>query len=795
MPASHPRTARALRTVLLHARKHTGVGIVCAVAYFDPGNWAVDLAGSDFGFSLLFMVLLAGVFAAYLQTLGTRLGCVTGLDLASHCRVLLYDRPKHKRLLRWGVLYPLYAIAEVGIIATDLAELLGSAIALVLLFPSLELWQGVLITAFDVVLLLALRDPLRSTPVKWFEILIAILVIAVLVCMVIIVSRLHVQWDEAFRGFLPSKQLFAANGLYTSVGILGATIMPHSLFLGSTLATQRRVEVEREAGPEPTPSPVVGEENKRAADEQNALPSVSRRSSSCSTLSKVGEYFVSSFRTPPPSAYATQVKRHADRENNSLRFIKKHLNHAIFDVVGSLLGFAVLINSMILIIAAMVFHYGDQTVLEESSASLFDAYLVIRGVLGKVAATLFAIALLAAGQSASLIATVAGQAVSEGFLNWRVSPIVRRLLTRLLAVIPSMTVAVALGRRGIDDLLVASQVILSVVLPFIILPLILFTSSKTVMRVRNPDAQVATNDGESSDVQMIDYSMGRAATLIGLAIWLVILTANVPFSTTSPVLKRREIVTRRTPSKKSLAAKARRRAAKEAALVDHSDDMTLEAAIAVLRAVEVARPKGCFELFVKADLRSAPGSGGGVTVPKGRINIPYEPKPKAEDTIMVFAENKQAEEARRAGATIVGGTEMIEGVLSGRLRANTILCTPDLIKAITPRLGRFLGPMGLMPSTRRGTVTDDIEGYVKRVKGSTEWKADRAGNIRMPIGRMDFPTENVVKNFRFVLESIKRATGNVKLRDPKEANQRKVIPIRKVTLSTRSSPGIPITDY
>ncbi|KAJ6486213.1 ribosomal protein L1-like protein [Mycena vitilis] len=239
-----------------------------------------------------------------------------------------------------------------------------------------------------------------------------------------------------------------------------------------------------------------------------------------------------------------------------------------------------------------------------------------------------------------------------------------------------------------------------------------------------------------------------------------------------------------------MAAKMRRRAAKEAKLVDHSDDMTLDSAIAVLRAVEVARPRGAYELFVKMDLR-----GVGIAVPKGRINIPREPKPKPEDTILVFAEGERAEEAKRAGAQIVGGTELIEGILTNRLRASTILCTPALIRAITPKLGRFLGPMGLMPAERRGTVTDDIEGYIKRVKSSSEWKSDRAGNIRMPIARMDFPIADVVTNFRYVLDSIKRATGNVKMRDPRDEAKRKVTPILKVTLSTRSAPGIPIIDY
>ncbi|KAI5991627.1 natural resistance-associated macrophage protein-domain-containing protein [Pisolithus albus] len=163
-----------------HARTHTGVGIVCSVAYFDPGNWGVDLqAGSQFGYSLLFCVLPAGLLAALLQVLAGRLGVVTGLDFSSHCRLLLHDRPRHRMLWRWGVLYLLYVLSEIAIISTDLAEMVGSAIALVLLFPSLPLCAGVLLTASDVMLLLVFDNPLRTRPVKMFEYLITALVLAV----------------------------------------------------------------------------------------------------------------------------------------------------------------------------------------------------------------------------------------------------------------------------------------------------------------------------------------------------------------------------------------------------------------------------------------------------------------------------------------------------------------------------------------------------------------------------------------------------------------------------------------
>ncbi|KAJ7054213.1 NRAMP family [Mycena amicta] len=510
MPATYTHLRKAFATVFHHVSKHSGVGIVCAVAYFDPGNWAVDLqAGSDYGFRLLFVVLLAGLFAAFLQVQATRLGCVTGLDLASHCRLLLYDRPKHKLIYRRIVLYPLYFLCEVAIIATDLAELLGSAIALVLLFPKLELWHAVLLTAFDVILLLALRDPLRSTPVRMFELLIAVLVLAVLICMVVVISKVHVRWADAFEGFVPSKTIFGSGALYISVGILGATVMPHSLLLGSTLATQNRVSSDNPLDPSYPKEPL----------------------SKTKLLNKAIQFLSASLRSPPPSPHTTRVKRHSDRENNSLAFIQAHLNHARFDVVGSLLGFAILINSMILIISAMVFYYGHDTASsDDRSASLFDVYDVIHHVVGQAAATLFAVALLAAGQSSSLIATVAGQAVAEGFLNWRVSVDQHSFL--LIAVIPSMAVAIALGRRGIDTLLVVSQVVLAITLPFIILPLLFFTSSKTVMRVKNPSpspptATATVSDAEGDADDGVDYSSGKITTLVGCGIWLIIFAANV----------------------------------------------------------------------------------------------------------------------------------------------------------------------------------------------------------------------------------------------------------------------------
>ncbi|TFK56542.1 natural resistance-associated macrophage protein [Heliocybe sulcata] len=524
---------RSLGRILWHhVTRHVGPGIVSSVAYFDPGNWGVDLqAGSQYGYKLLFVVLLAGIFAVFFQSLASKLGCVTGLDLASHCRLMLYNRPKHTRLYRWLVLYPLYVLAEIAIISTDLAELLGSAIALTLLFPSLPIWAGVLITASDVFILLIIGDPLRGRPVKMFEWLIAVLVLAVFISMAIIIARVHVDWGDTFDGFVPSKTVFQSGGLYTSIGIIGATVMPHSLFLGSFLATQDRV----------TTSKSLTSVSNRSKD--SLADSYEDTSFLRVVFKKVVHSCINTFRVVRVEEEDTP-KSHAEHSNKPLSFVRAHLYHGIVDVIVSLIGFAVLINAFILVLASAVFYYGSGQRGSEVPASLFDAHSLIRSLVGKPAAVLFALALLCAGQSSSIIATVAGQIVCEGFIQWRVSPMLRRMLTRSLGLIPSMVVAIASGRSGIDTLLVASQVVLSIVLPFIVFPMLWLTSSKSVMGVSKPSDHAITpdpasgepvpgirmasaDDLERAEEQQVYFNNNRITAGIGYAIWLLILIANV----------------------------------------------------------------------------------------------------------------------------------------------------------------------------------------------------------------------------------------------------------------------------
>ncbi|KAI0757298.1 natural resistance-associated macrophage protein-domain-containing protein [Daedaleopsis nitida] len=469
-PSWRARLAYCCRAAWRHLTKHVGVGVICAVAYFDPGNWSVDLqAGSLFGYRpMLFIILMAGLGAMVLQSLAFRLGCVTGLDLASHCRVLLHDRPRYRYLLRYGVLYPLYVLSEIAIVSTDLAELLGSAIGISLIFPSIPLWASVLITASDVLIFLIIGDPSRGhgRPVKIFEFSVIALVSIVFICFLVLLVRVEPRWPKVFLGYVPSKVLFNTkpDALYTAVGILGATVMPHALFLGSYLATQDRI------GPGPT------------------LPNPAMSSAPSNFGGRLRAWFQSLFAISRAERIAASrdYRDKYGRENNELGFVRAHLSHGLVDVIVSLLAVAVPINSAILVIAATVFFRDDGSSTKHVPAGLFDAHDLIKEHIGKAAAFIFALALLCAGQTASITATLAGQIVSEGFIEWRVSPFLRRIITRLIGLIPSVVVAIAVGQPGIDTLLVASQVALAIVLPFVAAPLIWLTSSKSVMSVRKP---------------------------------------------------------------------------------------------------------------------------------------------------------------------------------------------------------------------------------------------------------------------------------------------------------------------
>ncbi|MBX3110719.1 MAG: Nramp family divalent metal transporter [Fimbriimonadaceae bacterium] len=389
LPESHRTVGvsglRGLKRFLAFA----GPGYLVAVGYMDPGNWATDLAGgSQFGYLLLAVILLSNFAAMFLQSLCAKLGIVAGRDLAQAC---------HDQYSPW-VSKVLWVLCELAITACDLAELLGSAIALKLLFGIPLVW-GVVLTAADVLVVLLLQ----GRKFRVLEGLVTLLVLGVGACFALVVFWAHPDWAAVARGFVPSPEIVSnPTALYIAIGILGATVMPHNLYLHSSIVQTR----------------AVGEDE--------------------------------------------PAKREA------LKFATWDSNIALL--------LALFVNAGILIVSAAAFH-GRHEVTE-----IDQAYKLLAPVLGVTAAsTLFAVALLASGQNATITGTLAGQIVMEGFLDLRIPGWARRLITRVVAIVPTVFIIGVYGEGKAMDLLVFSQVVLSLQLPFAIVPLLKFTGDKKLM--------------------------------------------------------------------------------------------------------------------------------------------------------------------------------------------------------------------------------------------------------------------------------------------------------------------------
>ncbi|WFD02070.1 Manganese transporter smf1 [Malassezia obtusa] len=326
----------------------------------------------------------------------------------------------------WGILIPLYIINEGAIIATELAELIGSAIALNLLFPKLPLWGGVLVTSADVFLILVLYRP--SMSVRIFESLIGVLVLIVLACFIILLVRVDPNWGDVFYGYIPSHKIVEAGGLYVSISILGATIMPHSLVLGSHFATIDRLEgyeeVESEASSEVDARGDTNEERASIARTPSRSGSLSpSHKPSTGTWRALKKLYRNIAATHIQVPEVVQDDELPPQQPVSLEHIQLLLKHASWDIAICLVLFAITINSAILIVASAAFYYGNNRKGDtEVVGDLFQAFELLRDTVGKVPAILFAIALLTAGQSSSITVTLAGQIISEGFIHWRVTP-------------------------------------------------------------------------------------------------------------------------------------------------------------------------------------------------------------------------------------------------------------------------------------------------------------------------------------------------------------------------------------
>ncbi|KAG5984014.1 hypothetical protein E4U55_006379 [Claviceps digitariae] len=471
--------------------KFVGPGFMISVAYIDPGNYSTDIAaGASYQYRLLFIVLLSNLFAILLQSLAIQLGTITGLDLASACRAFLP---------RW-LNYFLYALAEVAIIATDMAEVIGTAIALNLLIPKLPLVAGCALSILDVMVILFFYRPDRSVKgLRLFEAFVCLLVLGVVICFCIQLSLIQSSVGQIFRGYLPSGELVEAEALYQACGILGATVMPHSLYLGSGIVQPRLREYDANHGLLPE-QPVPG-----------------ARSTTTTT-------------TTTTTTLMTEEDHDKAKYVPSQAAIKHSLKYSIIEVALALFTFALFVNSAILIVAGASLYQNP----EAAEADIFGIHDLLAKSISPAVGTIFALALLLSGISAGIVCTIAGQMVSEGAINWKLAPWLRRLLTRSISITPSIIVAGAVGRTGLNAALNASQVALSTVLPFVTLPLIYFTSRSKYMTVLPGMARYYLESEEEDEHTVslratggVDMANPWYVTVLAVLVWLVITTMNV----------------------------------------------------------------------------------------------------------------------------------------------------------------------------------------------------------------------------------------------------------------------------
>ncbi|KAI1810513.1 natural resistance-associated macrophage protein [Poronia punctata] len=491
--AQPPGLMRSLARHLLTFGKFIGPGFLVAVAYIDPGNYSTDVsAGAAYRFRLLFVILMSNLFAVLLQCLAVKLGTVTGLNLAEACRVFLP---------RW-LNYFLYFLGEAAIIATDIAEVIGTAIGLNLLIPSIPLVAGCALSILDVfVILFFYRPNGPMNGLRLFEIFVMLLVMTVVVCFAIQLSLIRdTSVGEVFRGYLPSDVIIKSDGLYQACGILGATVMPHSLYLGSGVVQSRLREYDQKRGLLPADSSGHTMEDAKTGEKRFYIPSMAA--------------------------------------------IKHSLNYSYAEVTITLVTFALFVNSAILIVAGASLHGNE----EAKEADIFSIHALLSQSISPGAGVIFALALLFSGISAGIVCTIAGQMLCEGAIRWTLKPWLRRLVTRSIAVTPAIIIAGATGREYLNDALNGTQVVLSIVLPFVSAPLIWFTCFNKYMvvqpgiartRVEGSRSQRSLQQDEEStspsspspspetSSAIVKMANSWYITVLAVIIWLLIVVLNV----------------------------------------------------------------------------------------------------------------------------------------------------------------------------------------------------------------------------------------------------------------------------
>lgn len=522
--------AQARQNILSALKKYSsfiGPGVMVSVAYMDPGNYSTAVSsGADYQYKLLIICFLSNVSAVILQCLCVKLGTITGLDLAEMCRLAL---PAWLNLL-------MYVSAEIAIVATDLAEVIGTAIALEILF-GIPLLFGTFITVLDVLfVLLAYRKDGNMRQTRMFEFMVSALVAATCICFVVELFKCDFgpgALKKIMEGFLPinSEVFTESRALFLSCGIVGSTVMPHSLYLGSSIVQSRLKDYDLRH------SLIDGQLN---SDNEYVLPSTDRDASGYSEFqTRIEEGLRGKYLAFTDSSHLSRKYR------PSYAAIKHCLTYSYLELILSLFLIAVFVNSAILIVAGSTLYERP----DAKDADLLSIYNMLSRYISPAAGVIFALSMLFSGQSAGIVCTMAGQIISEGFINWSLTPWVRRIVTRGLAIVPVVIFISVLGREGVATIMNLSQVVLSFILPVSSAPLIYFTASKKYMTVydsgtpnqdpvneastlltrRLSRSHVRNYDGEfdASAGKAISFENSHWTNVVAILTWLIITFLNI----------------------------------------------------------------------------------------------------------------------------------------------------------------------------------------------------------------------------------------------------------------------------
>ncbi|GMM44201.1 divalent metal ion transporter [Pichia kluyveri] len=454
-------------SVLSKFIKYIGPGLMVSVAYMDPGNFSSSIASAQFQYKLLFSLVISNIMAGFLQILASKLGICTGQDLATNCRKHLH--PQLNKIIN--------IFAEVSVVATDVAEIIGTAIAFNIIF-NIPLLYGVLLSIIDMLfVVMAYRPNGPMLLLRIFEGFVSLLVFGTVICFAVELAKVSptTDWKDVALGFLPSKAVFTdIKGLYLSAALLGSNLMPHSLYLGSGVVQARMKSFDIKMG--------------------HYVPPVVKKSGGLFTFSNRDD---------------DEDENNDDYTENSykpsIHAIDETMNYTIAELIVSLIFVALFVNAAILIVAGSALSNptdddGDGAL---ETADLFTLHHLLSTHLSKAAGSLFAFALLCSGLCGGTVVTIAGQMIMEGHSNSNLPPGIKRIITRVFALIPCITVVLIAGREGLSAVLNGSQVVLSFMLPFICAPLIYFTSNREIMKVElyretkninNNDSNIINNE-------------------------------------------------------------------------------------------------------------------------------------------------------------------------------------------------------------------------------------------------------------------------------------------------------------